>query len=172
VWKRCTARAKHITPLLERRGVTRGELERLAKRHHLGIRQLQRARAAFEKDPLVTTLVRTKGGRPTGLNLLDPKIDALIKHAIKKYYAVRERPTKEHFVLRVQSLARRVKLKPPSRNAVLKRLSREEGNRLDAARLGSKAAKQRWEPRPGKLAVSRPLELIQIDSIRQLFKPS
>lgn len=162
-WDRCTALAKDLAPLRQRSRITRRELERLAKRHHLGVRQLQRARAIYEKDPRVSALVRNKGGRPDGLNLLDPAVDALIKHGIKKYYCKRERPPKSYLVLRIQSLARRVKLPPPSRNAILTRLAQEDAYRMDVARLGGKAAKQRWEPRPGKLAVSRPLELIQID---------
>ena len=36
-------------------------------------------------------------------------------------------------------------------------------NRPSKAQLGSKRAKQIWEPRPGRLKVDRPLELIQID---------
>ena len=46
---------------------------------------------------------------------------------------------------------------------VLTRIAREEGYESDRARMGSKAAKQRWEARTGKLEAGRPLELIQID---------
>lgn len=162
-WQRSSALVKDLAPLQGRQRVTRAELARLAKKHGMGIRQLQRAREAYLKDPRVSTLARKKGGRPRGLNLLDPLVDKVIRHAIQKYYCKRERASKALLVLRTQSLARKLKLKPPSRNAVLKRLQQEDAYRVDVARHGSKAAKQKWEPRPGKLAVSDPLELVQID---------
>ena len=162
-WKRCVALAKDLTPLNNRRQVARGELERLAKRHDMSVRQLQRVRADFMKDPRTSALVRKSGGRPVGLNQLDPKVDALIRHAIAKYYMCREKPPKEYVVLRAQSMARRLRLPPPSRKAVLLRLNQEIGWASDLAREGGHAARQRWEPRTGGLFVSKPMDLIQID---------
>lgn len=162
-WKRCAALAKDLTPLNDRPAVTRGELEKIAKRHGLSVRQLQRIRATFMKDPRTSALARNPGGRPTGLNLLDPKVDAVIRHAITKHYMRREKPPKEYVVQRAQSMARRLKLQVPSRRAVLLRLGREIGWMSDRARKGTRAAKQKWEIRTGGLSVTKPLELIQID---------
>ncbi len=162
-WRRCAAIIKDLEPLRTRQRLTRAELVRLAKKHHVGLRQLQRIREIYGKDSRVSAIARTPGGRPRGLNLLDPKVDQVIRHAIAKHYCKREGGSKAHLVLRAQSLARKLKLKPPSRNSVLKRLQQEDAYRVDVARLGGKAAKQKWEPRPGKLAVSEPLELVQID---------
>lgn len=162
-WKRCCELAKDLMPLNDHRTVARSQLEKLAKRHHLSVRQLQRARAAFIKDPRASVLARRPGGRPLGLNQLAPEVDQLIRHVIAKHYLRRERPPKEYVVARARSLARRLKLSPPSRSAVLTRIAREEGYETDRARMGSKAAKQRWEARTGKLEAGRPLELIQID---------
>lgn len=162
-WKRCCDLAKDLTPLINRSTVARSELEKLAKRHGISVRQLQRARATFRNDPRASALARRPGGRPQGLNQLAPEVDSLIKHVISKYYLRRERPSKEYIVTRARSLARRLKLKPPSRSAVLTRIAREEGYEADRARLGCKAAKQRWEARPGKLEAERPLDLFEID---------
>jgi putative transposase len=43
------------------------------------------------------------------------------------------------------------------------RIAARSGPEVAKAQLGSKRAKQVWEPRPGQLKVQRPLELIQID---------
>lgn len=162
-WKRCAALAKDLTPLTHRPRVTRSELEKIAKRHAMSVRQLQRARAAFQKDPRASVLARDQGGRPSGLNLLDPQVDTIIKHAITKHYLRREKPSKEYVVQRARSMARRLKLAVPSRKAVLTRVAREAGWSADRAREGSKAAKQKWETRTGQLSIATPLELIQID---------
>ncbi|MGO1541208.1 MAG: Mu transposase C-terminal domain-containing protein [Luteimonas sp.] len=162
-WKRCVALAKDLTPLNSRRQVTGSELEKLAKRHGMSVRQLQRVRADFMKDPRTSTLVRKRGGRPLGLNQLDPKVDALIRHAIAKHYMCREKPPKEYVVVRAQSMARRLQLPPPSRKAVLLRLNREIGWASDLAREGGHTARQKWQARTGGLSASKPLDLIQID---------
>lgn len=165
-WKRCVVLAKELTPFKERLHVTRVELGKLAKRHGMSVRQLQRVLAAYRKDPRTSTLARRPGGRQKGLSLLDPNVDALIRHAIAKHYMRREKPPKEYVVLRAQSMARRLGLPPPSRKAILLRLNRELGWASDLAREGSRAARQKWDVRTGGLSAAKPLDLVQIDHTR------
>ena len=162
-WERCVALAKDLAPSRDSARLKRSELVSIARRHHIGVRQLQRIRAVFLKDSRVSALARKPGGRPLGLNQLPPDVDTVIRHTVHKHYFRRERPPKSHIVARVQSLARRLKLPVPSRRAVLTRIAREAGWLADRARLGSKAAKQKWEVRTGQLRVAEPLDLIQID---------
>lgn len=162
-WKRCVALARDLAPTAQRNRLTRGEWEKLSKRHGVTVRQLQRIRALYLKDPRASTLARSSGGRPQGLNCLPPDVDSMVVRTIHKWYFRRERPPKAYIVERAQSLARRLKLPVPSRKAILIRLAREEGWRADYARFGSKAAKQKWEVRVGGLSVHKPLELVQID---------
>jgi putative transposase len=162
-WKRSVALAKDLQLWNHRQKVPAAEMRKVAARHGLSLRQLQRMRARFQADPRTSSLVREPGGRPAGLNCLDDKVDVLIKHTIRKHFFKRERPPKEEIVERVRSLARRLKLTPPSRNAVLLRIDRELGYAADIARLGLKAAKQKWEARTGQLYVDGALELMEID---------
>ena len=165
-WKRCTALAKDLQPLKDLASVPRARLKEIALRHGISVRQLQRVRAKYAKDPRVSSLARGRGGRPSGSNLLHPKVDSLIRHVIAKHYFRREKPSKEYVVERAQSLARRLQLPEPSRKAVLLRINRELGWAADRAREGSKKAGQKWEIRTGGLSVTKPLELMQIDHTR------
>ena len=165
-WKRCVALAKDLTGLGGRRRVTIRELTKVADRHGMSVRHLQRVRAKFNRNPRTSTLARKRGGRPLGLNRLDPKVDAVICHCISRHYLRREKPPKEYIVMRAQSLARRLQLQPPSRKTVLLRLNREIGWASDLAREGSRAAGQKWKVRTGGLFVTQPLEVIQIDHTR------
>lgn len=165
-WRRCTELAKDLSALLDCREVPRVALTKLAKRYELSVRQLQRIRAAFAKDPRASTLARKPGGRPLGFCRLDPRVDALIRHVIAKHYMRREKPPKEYVVVRAQSMARRLQLPMPSRKAILLRLNQEIGVASDMAREGGPAAHQKWRPRVGGLRVERPLDLIQIDHTR------
>ncbi|MCD9006308.1 Mu transposase C-terminal domain-containing protein [Luteimonas sp. XNQY3] len=165
-WRRCTELAKDLGAYSDCRTVPRAALAKLAKRHEMSVRQLQRVRAAFAKDSRASTLARKRGGRPLGFSGLNPRVDALIRHAIAKHYMCHEKPPKEYVVVRAQSMARRLQLPTPSRKAVLLRLNQELGAASDMAREGGPAARQKWRPRTGGLSVGKHLDLIQIDHTR------
>ncbi|MBD8643112.1 transposase [Stenotrophomonas sp. CFBP 13724] len=162
-WKRSVALAKELDSLAKTEHCTGHDLEQVARRYGIGKRQLQRIRAKYINNPRTTTLARISAGPPVGLNRLDPRVDALIRHAIAKHYMRREKPPKEYVVLRAQAMARRLGLATPSRKAVLIRLNREIGRATDLAREGGIAARRMWQARPGGLFASRPLDLVQID---------
>ena len=142
-WKRCTALVGELLPLNGQLRVTREMLVKVAERHGCSLRTVQRARAALRKDPRASALVRDRPGRRLGTSVLPPRVDALIRHAIQKYFMKRERPSKAYVILRAQSLARRLGIAPPSRKAVLARIRQEEGWAADTARHGRKAANQK-----------------------------
>ena len=162
-WKRSLALAKDFETHASQRTLSEGQWKALAKKHELGIRQLQRLRKAYLDAPAVSSLVRQTGGRPNGTSLLLPEINALIWKTIDKYYLRREGTPKIEVVERVRALARRLKMPVPSRNAILLRIARLSPLDVDTARLGAKAARQRWQPRPGGLRIEKALDMVQID---------
>jgi len=161
-WKRATALAKDLRPWAEKE-LPEGEAQRLAHRHGISIRQIRRARARYVRDPRTSSIVREKCGRKPGGSYIAPAVDRVIQHTIDKFYLRKERPTRSYVVVRAQSLCRRLALPEPSRKAVETRVAARSAPDVSKARLGSRLAKQTWEPRPGQLKVGRPLELIQID---------
>lgn len=165
-WRRCTELAKDLGAFGSCRKVPHAALAKLAKRYEMSVRQLQRIRAAFAKDPRASTLARKPGGRPPGFCGLDPRVDALIRHVIAKHYMCGEKPPKEYVVVRAQSMARRLQLPIPSRKPIMLRLNQELGAASDLAREGGPAARQKWRPRIGGLNVGKHLDLIQIDHTR------
>jgi putative transposase len=165
-WKRSAALARDLLDLVDQKRVAREDLEPLALRHGVGIRQLQRLRKKLQKDSRASALVRSPGGRPEGLNRLSDQVHALINRLVAKYYMRRERPAKMDLVERVRSVCRRLGLHPPSKNAVIRRIDSHLGYEADLKRLGRKVAHQLWKPRPGRLNAQAPLDLIQIDHTR------
>ncbi|HEY2346371.1 MAG TPA: Mu transposase C-terminal domain-containing protein [Xanthomonadaceae bacterium] len=163
-WDRSAALADSLRPFHACSRIPAAEIKKIARKHRISVRQVQRVRSRFQRNPRPSGLVRDRGGRRTGTNLLDPKVDEVVRHAIRTFYFRRERASKESVVRKAQSAVRRaLKLDPPSRTAILARIRQMEGYECDRARFGAKKAKQKWEPRPGSLKVQRPLELIQID---------
>jgi len=165
-WKRATALARDLLSLGSHNRVSQHDLEPIAHRHGIGIRQLQRLRKKIQGNSRASALVRARGGRPAGFSALDDEVNSLTNRLIGKYYMRRERPTKMDIVERVRSVCRRVGLQPPSKNAVIRRIDNFLGYEADIKRLGRKVAQQEWKPRPGRLLASSALDIVQIDHTR------
>lgn len=165
-WQRATRLATDLEPWRGHQRIPTPVLSRLAQRHRLSSRQLQRLRARYEKDPRTTALMPERTGRPRGARVLDERVEAVIEHAIKRHYLQREQPSVAHLVDRLGTLCRRLDLVPPSRPTVVSRVNEEESYEMDRARRGAKAAKQIWEARTGGLTTERPLQIVQIDHTR------
>ncbi len=165
-WKRASALARALLALPAEGRLAREDLEPIAKKHELSIRQIQRLRKKLRKEARASALVRSPGGQPKGLSRLPEKVHQVINHVILKFYFRRERPAKAEVVERARSVCRRLGLPPPSKNAVLRRIDSHVGYEADIKRLGRKVANQLWKPRPGHLRAMAPLELIQIDHTR------
>lgn len=162
-WKRCADLARDLMPWREQRAIPSQTLLELARKHHLSVRQLQRLRVKFARDPRASVLAREAGGRPAGHNALAPPVHRLIHHVIQKHYFRRERPAKIDIVERVRSLCRRLHYAVPSPNAIVRRIDAASGFAADAKRLGRRTAKQRWEARPGSFQAAAALDVVQID---------
>jgi putative transposase len=101
-----------------------------------------------------------------GLRLLEPQVEQLIQHVISKHYARREAASQSEVCERVRLMCQRLNLSPPDPKTVVSRIRAEKGFYLECKRQGTKAARQRFEPRPGKLMIEDALALIQIDHTR------
>jgi putative transposase len=164
-WDRAVPLAQALTPYMA--GTLPGPIAReLAKRFAISVRQLQRAAERYRLNPQATALVRRAGGRPKGLRLLQPEVEHIIQHMIAKHYARRESASQSEVCDRVRLTCQRLCLPAPDPKTVNARIHAEEEVRLAYKRLGGKAARQRFEPRPGSLAAAHALALVQIDHTR------
>ena len=139
---------------------------KLAQQFDLSVRQIRRWMARYRKCQQTTALAPRHGGRPRGLRLLDPQVEQLIQHVISKHYARREAASQSEVCERVRLMCQRLHLSPPDPKTIVSRIRAEDSFHLALKRQGSKAARQRFEPRPGKLTSERALGLIQIDHTR------
>jgi len=165
-WERAVKLVQELQPFNNKRAIDRRSLRRIAKKFGVSCRQVQRDRVAFARKPVVMTLVRTPRGRARGVSLLDRETESLINEMITTHYLKREGCSKSHLVRRVRSRCRKEKRKEPSPKAILTRIARMGPADCDRARQGAKRAGQSWGARPGRLAIDRPLGMIQIDHTR------
>jgi len=165
-WERARLLAQAFAPYANSTYLPGKITKAIAEQIGLSLRQILRLRTDYQSSQQTTSLVRRPGGRPLGLRLLNPQVEQLIQHVVTKYLARREPDTKASICERVRLMCKRLNLSPPDPKTVLSRIRAEEGFWLECQRQGTKAARQRFEARPGKLTVEGALALIQIDHTR------
>ncbi|MCP1375162.1 Mu transposase C-terminal domain-containing protein [Dyella lutea] len=164
-WDRARAIAKALAPYVADH-LPRQVADELAEQFDVCLRQIRRWLARYRQNQQTTALVPRSGGRPRGLRLLDPQVEQLIQHVISKHYARREAASQSEVCERIRLMCQRLQRSPPARKTIVSRIRAEDSFHLALKRQGSKAARQQFEPRPGKLTAERALRLIQIDHTR------
>lgn len=162
-WSRIMTLAGDIRPLACRERVPGQILVQVATTHGISERHVQRLIAKFKINPRTSALARGRRGRPKGCRLLSPAVEAVVGHVIDKYFLKRESVSRLEVVERARSVCRRCGLPPPSKGAVCRRIEACVSYESDLRRIGPKAAKQRWELRPGRFTVEQPLDWVQMD---------
>jgi putative transposase len=155
-----------LEPYLNDSRIPRKVLNETARRCGKSARQIQRYLATLRGTPLTSALVPKTVGRKSNGRLLQPSVERIILHCIRKYYLRRERMSVNAVYDRVSGMCRRTQVPEPSYGAVLRRIHAGDSYETLAKRRGGKAARQQHEPRVGSLVVGGPLELIQIDHTR------
>jgi putative transposase len=161
-WDRALTLAKAFAPYVTSR-LPLEVARNLAQQFGVSLRQIHRAMARYRQHQKTTALVPRQGGCPRGQRRLDPKVEQLIQHAISKHYSRREAASQSEVCERIRLMCQRLRLSPPDPKTIVSRIRAEDGFQIALKRQGAKAARQRFEPRPGKLTAKRALGLIQID---------
>lgn len=162
-WERAQSLARAFEPYSAQQGMPCTKVSQLAKEWGISPRQVLRYRAVYQQHHIASALARCPGGRPAGLRLLKSEVEFLIQRVIDKHWARRERSSQTEICERVRLLCLRLGLQPPSPKTVIHRIRAQDAYLMARKQQGVKAANQRFAPRPGRLVVERPLDLIQID---------
>ena len=103
------------------------------------------------------------GGMPKGADRLAPEIAAIIEGCIERFYLTRQKLSGAALFDAVEHDCRKAALKPPSLNAVRRRVAAKPVADVVRAREGAAVATQRFRPVPGSLKTSWPLDVLQMD---------
>jgi putative transposase len=96
--------------------------------------------AAYRDAPQTSSLLARARGTPTGAHRIDARLEDLIAEVIRDVYLTKVRAKKEEVVRQVGLRCASMKLKPPSRKAVLARLRALDKRQVAKARLQSSEA--------------------------------
>lgn len=163
IWDKALVRAKAVREVA---ALTEGRTQAArAKAHELGIseRQLWRLMADYLRHETVKGMIARTGGRPIGTTVLDPEVERIVAERIESDYLQRERPTITALHELIATDCRAAGKKPPTKATVQCRVDAIMGREAMRRREGAKRARYRYEPMPGHVAVTRPLERVEID---------
>ena len=165
-WEEACRREEVLRPLLTRIGfagkVGRGEASAAAKALGLSAATVYRMLARYRKEKRVSALLSGSVGRPKGYRQIDATLDELIRQEIRQFYLRPERPTMKDLVLHVHARCHQQGLPCPAARTIKRRVEQVEPKRRARLR-GEVDAVEAMLPTPGRLDVSRPLEMVQMD---------
>jgi len=157
-------RHEAIRGLLERhKGLLRtAEVNDVAR--DLGVSQatLYRLIKTYKALGTVEALMSRATGRPAGLRLLDPKVEAIIAKCIREIYFTPNRPTLKRLTDEVHAKCADVSYLLPDRRTIRSR-GQAIPERTRAPRRSDNRDVKATTPTPSKLVTTRPLEMVQID---------
>ncbi len=130
----------------------------------LGVSQatLYRLITTFKNVGTVEALMPRTSGRPTGLRLLDKKVEAIISKCIREIYLTPNRPTLKRLTDEVHAKCAAAGYLLPDRRTIRARVLAIP-ERTRSLRRSDTTGVKATTPTPGTLAATRPLEIVQID---------
>lgn len=162
-WQEACRREAVVRPLAANRRLSRGAVTDACAQLGIGRSQLYELLRRYRADPRTTSLVLATGGTPKGAVRLSADVTGIIEQAIDRFYLTRQKLTGAALFRAVRHECRKSRMKPPSLNAVRRRLAARPAAELVRAREGVAAAAQRFRPVPGRLKTAWPLDVLQID---------
>ena len=121
-WNRAKALAKALALVIAGNITNPDELRRRARTRGLGLTQFKRYLDRYREQPLVTSCLPGKGGRPRGKRLLDASVEGIIDQARKDALAKPEETTLDEIFTAVVEQCEAEKAPAPSRDTVHRRL--------------------------------------------------
>jgi putative transposase len=108
-------------------------------------------------------LLPKKEGRKAGTCLVSPQTELIIERAIDTFYLQSIKPPVSALVRQIKAECHQAGLKPPGRPTIQRRITALDERKVMAARLGSKAARERFDRVNHAPVIKQALKQVQID---------
>jgi putative transposase len=162
-WEIAQKRFSIIQPILKTEN-QREVIKEVAKSHSVGESTIYRWVSIYNKTKLVSSLAPAERTGGKGNSRLDPKIDIIIKKAIKEHYLDNKRKSVQKVCMEVMMECRNNNLEAPHYNTLRHRIAMISDYDSVRYRLGKKEAKKRFAPKLNSFPdADFPLSSIQVD---------
>ncbi|GHF75210.1 transposase [Seohaeicola zhoushanensis] len=116
-----------------------------------------------ENDARATALELDRRGPKRGSKRISKDVEFIISESLQRYYLVRERSSFLRIWREIRAECEAKGFQPPTRKTVKARLDAMDQREVFRKRRGAEEADKVFAARPGRLEVSAPLEVVQID---------
>lgn len=116
-----------------------------------------------ENDARATALELDRRGPKPGSKRIAQDVEIIIDQSLQRYYLVRERSSFLRIWREIRAECEAKGFQPPTRKTVKARLDAIDQREVLRKRRGAEEASKVFAARPGRLEVSDPLEVVQID---------
>lgn len=142
--------------------LTTAVIERISKELSVSASQVYRLIAKLDLDAGFVSLIPQKRGRMKGQNLISGDAEDIIREVVDSEYNGKG-ATLQSVVDKVNAVCGGLGISPPSESTIRQRVKSANPKDLLKKVEGAKAASQAYDVRGGKILLSHPLELMQID---------
>lgn len=163
-WSEAQRRLAVIKPLADHEYPSRAQIQAAAKAAGVSESTIYRYRSAYAHSGHISSLVPRPEGRPVGMKMVPPEVEAIITASIEDTFLITQKLTCGDVVAMVRERCRTAKLKPPAENTVRSRIA-ELHPALVLRRRGERAkARDKYAPIRGAFPNAEvPLAVVQID---------
>lgn len=162
-WIEARRRFEIIRPLLEADQRTAEQVRTVAKENSCNAATIYRWIKTYQETGLVSSLLRLSR-KDAGKTRIDPKVEAVIKEFIDKYFLAPEQSSPADVWDHVKARCLDLKIPVPHQNTIRNRISLLSEELKLEKRKGKKAAKEKYTPLIGSFpGADYPLAVVQID---------
>ncbi|MFA9459395.1 Mu transposase C-terminal domain-containing protein [Thiohalorhabdus sp. Cl-TMA] len=163
-WKVAKERFEAIRPLLELEKRTRADVKARAAETGCSPESLYRWMRLHQEAGVVAALAPKSRSGGEGKSRLSPEVEALLTDTLEEVYQKPRRPSVQHTCREVLRRCRNAGLEAPHPNTVRNRIAQLSEREKMKRREGTKAARERFAPKPGRHPeAGEPLGVVQID---------
>lgn len=156
-----------IRPLLEKSDRTRADVLAVATEQNVQVSTIYRWISDYQSTGHISGLLKGKRGRKKGSKLLTPEQEAILSEVLEDEYLDPQAVTPAALIESLNTKFEEAGIPKPHPNTIRNRIADIPLKRRMSARGNNEAAKQRFDPSPGKFPDGTfPLECVQIDHVQ------
>ncbi|WP_448124069.1 Mu transposase C-terminal domain-containing protein [Pseudomonas veronii] len=151
-----------LSPMVGKSPLSRQDMAQCTAALGMSASQVRRLLTRLDMNVGPLSLLPQLRGRSKGTKMIEADAEEIIQETIDECYGG-PGVTSKSIIVKVMERCRALSIQAPSAATIANRIRERKPRALLAKKSGSKAARQAYEVRGGKIQPEAPLELIQID---------
>jgi len=143
--------------------IRRKDIDDYAKKTGFHFTTLYRWVENYKSTGTLLGLLPKKSGRRKGETRLNPMTEEVIQNVIEIYYLVKQKPSVQSIINKVNMKCKELDITPPGKNTVRNRINEISKYELLKKQGEKSKARTNYMPTPGSFEADYPMQLVEID---------